>query len=267
VRPFFESRGQHLGTRDFADVLMAMASELELNLQLPGETFREVVEDGIGKLFAMNRGSVRAPSPGTFRNGLLQRGGWWDTSGTSSDAVPTPPQLPNAEEPQFSGVRDFHLIPFASIGLMDGSNSHLPWLQALPDPITTGTWRTWVEINHEVANRLGVNEGDVIRVTSDFGSIEALAYPHPGISPEVVAIPIGQGHIGTGRYAEGRGSNVYSILAPLKDSNSGALAWGATKVTIQRTGQWVRLPKFENTVPDFPEDEEHRIYQITSEDA
>ena len=51
VRPFFESRQVHLGTRNFADTLMAVAERMELELDLPGESFKEIVEDGARQLF------------------------------------------------------------------------------------------------------------------------------------------------------------------------------------------------------------------------
>ena len=49
--------------------------------------------------------------------------------------------------------------------------------------------------------------------------------------------------------AKDRGSNVMSIVSPLKDGQTNALAWSATRVRINKTGEWVRLPKFEGTVP------------------
>ena len=70
-----------------------------------------------------------------------------------------------------------------------------------------------------------------------------------------------------GRYARDRGANVFAILAPLEDSKSGAFAWAATKVNIEKTDAWVRVPKFENTVPDLPVDEHHRVYQTTANDS
>ena len=140
-------------------------------------------------------------------------------------------------------------------------------MQATPDPITTATWRTWIEINMHVAEDLDIREGDVVRVTSPRGSIEALAFPHPGVPPDTVSIPLGQGHAESGRYAKDRGANVFSILAPLTDADTGAIAWAATKVNIEKTDEWVRLPKFENTVVDFPEDDHGRVVQVTSEDS
>jgi anaerobic selenocysteine-containing dehydrogenase len=124
-----------------------------------------------------------------------------------------------------------------------------------------------VEINLAVAEEMDLREGDLVRVSSGRGSIEAIAYPHPGVSPNVVAIPMGQGHHASGRYAEGRGANVMEILEPLQDGTTGALAWSATKVDIEKLDQWVRLPKFENAVPDFPEDEEGHVLQVTRDDS
>ena len=271
VRPFFEPRGIHLGTRGFADVLLATAQGLNLDLGLPGDTFKDILQDGASQLFSMNRGSVRAPDFRSFWNGVLQRGGWWDASARATDTVPTPPSLQQIAEPSFA-TQDtdsfpFHLIPFASTSLGDGSGAPLPWLQATPDPVATATWRTWVEINLRTAERMGISEGDVVSVTSPHGTIEALALPHPGMPPDVVSIPIGQGHRAGGRYAEGRGANVFSILSPLADSVTGALAWAATRVSIEKTGRWIRLPKFENTVPELPVDEDQEVIQITTRDT
>lgn len=271
VRPFFEDRGAHLGTKGFADVLLTVSQGLGLELGLPGDTFKDVLEDGARQLFQKNRGSVRASDFQSFWNGVLQRGGWWDTSARSTEPPAPPEPLPIAPDPVFDSQGDakfpFHLMPFASTSLGDGRGAHLPWLQATPDPVTTGTWQTWVEINHRKAEEMGVAEGDVVRLVSRYGSIEALVYPHPGMPPDVVSVPIGQGHRAGGRYAEGRGSNVLSILAPLADETTGALAWAATRVAVEKTGRWIRLPKLENTVPDLPVDEERQIVRITRHDT
>jgi molybdopterin-containing oxidoreductase family iron-sulfur binding subunit len=124
-----------------------------------------------------------------------------------------------------------------------------------------------VEINLKVAEEMDLKEGDFVKVTSPVGSIEALAFPHPGMSPEVVSIPIGQGHSAGGRYAEKRGANVLSILLPLTDGETGALAWASTRVNIEKIEGWERLPKFENAAPDLAEDEDGQIIQLTPGDT
>jgi len=252
-------------------VLLTAAQNLSLNLGLAGETYKDILKDSAQKLFALNRGSVRAGDFNNFWNGMLQRGGWWDVNAKAKGAVPTPPQLPEAEEPKFDpqvpGRFNFHLVPFSSTGIGEGQGAHIPWLQATPDPITTATWLTWVEINIQTAEDMDLKEGDVVRVTSPRGSVDVLAYPHPGMPPDVVAIPMGQGHRAGGRYAEGRGANVFSILSDLTDESTGALAWSATRVSIEKLDKWIRLPKFENSVPEPPTDEEGLVIEVTSQDS
>jgi molybdopterin-containing oxidoreductase family iron-sulfur binding subunit len=59
----------------------------------------------------------------------------------------------------------------------------------------------------------------------------------PGIAPNIVAMPVGQGHTSYTRYASGRGANPVEILAPVNEPSTGALAWGATRVKVTRVGE------------------------------
>ena len=93
-----------------------------------------------------------------------------------------------------------HLYPSAAFA--DGRTAHLPWLQEMPDPMTTVMWGSWVEINPETAHKLEIHEGDVLTITSPQGSIELPAFLYPGLRPDVIAIPVGQGHTQFGRYAQ-----------------------------------------------------------------
>jgi len=85
--------------------------------------------------------------------------------------------------------------------------SSRPAVRSAPDPMTTARWWTWVELNPETARSLGVSDDDVVRVLSPHGQLEAPVVVYPGIRPDVVAIPVGQGHGDYGRFAERRGSN------------------------------------------------------------
>jgi anaerobic selenocysteine-containing dehydrogenase len=149
------------------------------------------------------------------------------------------PALHTYTEPRFDGdaaTYPFHFLPYASQAFNDGSAAHLPWLQEMPDPLTSAMWSSWVEINPQTAERLGVVQGDVIEVTSTQGTLRAPAMISPGIAPDIVAMPVGQGHESFTRYASGRGANPIAILAPLTESETGALAWAATRVKIARAG-------------------------------
>jgi anaerobic selenocysteine-containing dehydrogenase len=130
-----------------------------------------------------------------------------------------------------------------------GESAHLPWLQAAPDPITSITWQTWVELNPRLAANMGIAEGDILTIESPHGRLEAPAYISPAAPPEVLAMPLGQGHSGFGRWADGRGANPMLLLEPLADAATGALAYGATRVSFTRTGRRVPLPKLEGMAP------------------
>jgi molybdopterin-containing oxidoreductase family iron-sulfur binding subunit len=58
----------------------------------------------------------------------------------------------------------------------------------------------------------------------------------PGLAPDVVAMPVGQGHESFTRFASRRGVNPLTILAPIAEAETGALAWAATRVKIARAG-------------------------------
>ena len=142
-------------------------------------------------------------------------------------------------EPQFDGDASqypYHFMPYASTAFYDGSLAHLPWLQELPDPMTSGLWCSWVEINAKKAEELGVHQGDIIEVASTQGSLRAPAFLNPGIAPDAIAMPVGQGHTNFTRYATNRGANPRRILAPLTVGDTGELAWSATLVRIARVG-------------------------------
>jgi anaerobic selenocysteine-containing dehydrogenase len=106
----------------------------------------------------------------------------------------------------------------------------------MPDPLTSAMWSSWVEINPTTASRLGISLGDIVDVVSAHGSVRTAAYVSPGIAPDVLAMPLGQGHTTFTRYASGRGENPVDLLAPLTEETTGALAWAATRVKLTRVG-------------------------------
>jgi anaerobic selenocysteine-containing dehydrogenase len=112
--------------------------------------------------------------------------------------------------------------------------------------MTTARWGTWVELNPSTAADLGVANDDIVRVVSPHGSLEAPVVVYPGLRPDVVAMPVGQGHTDYGRFAERRGVNPIDLLAPATDPDTGALAWGATRVRLEATGRRRPLARLES---------------------
>jgi molybdopterin-containing oxidoreductase family iron-sulfur binding subunit len=97
-------------------------------------------------------------------------------------------------------------------------------------------WSSWVEINPMTAEKLGIAQGDVVEVTSGHGKVQTAAVISPGIAPDVIAMPAGQGHRTYTRYASGRGVNPVDLLGPVTEASTGAVAWAATRVSVARVG-------------------------------
>ncbi|MGH9200368.1 MAG: molybdopterin-containing oxidoreductase family protein [Vicinamibacterales bacterium] len=212
-------------TRSTPDVLIEIARKLQKPVALPWPSWEEGVKA---------RGAGRAGRAGEA--GQPGRGGSLDppTAGASKD-VP----LPATVDATFDGdpsQYEFHFIPYKSQALLDGSLAHLPWLQEMPDPLTSAMWSSWIEINPQTAARLGIGDGDLVEVTSAHGTLRSPAILSPGVAPNVIAMPMGQGHEHFTRYASGRGANPISILAPVTELQTGALAWAATRVRVTRVG-------------------------------
>ena len=130
----------------------------------------------------------------------------------------------------------FHFLPYPSIQFYDGSAAHLPWLQELPDPMTSAMWGSWVEINPQTAAKMNIAQGDILEIASPVGALRSPAFINPGLAPDIVAMPVGQGHSTFTRYASGRGQNPVEIIAPVAEATTGALAWAATRVKVARVG-------------------------------
>ena len=221
-------------TRAMADVLLEVSRSLAapLNPAFGWDTYEDMIEAAFRTL----------PAPAgatTLWRQAQEDGGWF---GEAEQQTPVPAsggqQALAFTEPQFDGDSaeyPFNFLPYASQAFLDGSLAHLPWLQELPDVLTTAMWSNWVEINPQTASSLGISDGDMVEIASGQGSIEAPALLSPGIAPGVIAMPVGQGHETFTRYASGRGSNPLRILAPVAEPETGSLAWAATRVRITRT--------------------------------
>jgi anaerobic selenocysteine-containing dehydrogenase len=215
-------------TRAMPDVLLEVGRKLKrpLNPPLAGQSYEAVLQASFASLPAEAWTTA-------------QQQGWWSPA-PGRPAVPgaAPNQSPVAAvDAQFDGAPNefpFNFLPYASQSFLDGSLAHLPWLQELPDVLSTAMWNSWVEINPQTAERLGIVQGDMVEITSGHGKLNAPAVLSPGIAPDAVAMPVGQGHDTYTRFASGRGANPISILSPTLEPETGTLAWASTRVRISK---------------------------------
>lgn len=240
-QPIIRPRHQ---TRATADVFLAVAAELggELGQALPWANEVELLTETLAPF------GEGAATPQAFWADWRRRGGYWTDAPelrapelAGAPAGPLAVSLPAAAGQEFPF--DLHLYP--SVLLFDGRGANKPWLQETPDPMTTLMWQTWIEIYPEDAHELGLEDGDVVRVISPAGEVEALVYRFPAMSRGVVAMPIGRGHEHYGRFAKDMGTNPLRLLASAA-AESGALTWASTRVRLEPTGRREDLSRFEN---------------------
>ena len=246
-------------TRATADVLLAAASaaggRLANALQFKDEV--AFIQSELLPLVGQQGAQFGAEEINAFTAYFQQFGGWWGTE----DALGAPAASAlngaiNLGEASFEGEGEFTLLPFVS-PVMAESGANKPWLQEVPDPTTTVTWNSWVEMNPETANELGIENDDVIQIISPAGTVEVSVYRYPAIRPDTIAIPFGQGHSAYGRYAQGRGVNPADLFS-LTYNEAGDLAFGAMKVSIKKVGSKRELARLESKIGVYGEGlEEH----------
>ncbi len=181
---------------------------------------------------------------------FLQHGGWWPvTTPAPAAATPAAPAPPPAITPQYQGAQadfPYFLDIYTHVLLSDGRGANQLWLQGVPDPVTTICWQTWVEMHPDTAAKLGMDFGDIARVTSPFGEVELPVYTHPGIRPDTVSIPTGQGHTDYGQFAQNRGANPMVLVGSQPASQGGGMMWANLRVKVEKTGKKMKLALFEN---------------------
>jgi anaerobic selenocysteine-containing dehydrogenase len=228
-------------TKATADVLLAAVSSLgnTLSSEISYSDEVDFLQQKITP-FIEAGGFYTASELPTFWSKWLQYGGWWKPESglrSASDSSNLNEIFTFEKTESVIEGKEFHLVSFGT-QMGDGHGANRPWLQETPDPMTTVTWNSWVEIHPETADHLGIHDDDIVTITGVSGteSIEAIVYRYPAIRPDTVAIPFGQGHSALGRYAEGRGCNPANLWSG-ESNQAGELAISDTKVTITPTGK------------------------------
>jgi Fe-S-cluster-containing dehydrogenase component/anaerobic selenocysteine-containing dehydrogenase len=137
------------------------------------------------------------------------------------------------------------LVLYPKVGLLDGRPAHNPWLQELPDPVTKAAWDNYACLSPQTAERLGVRQDDLVRITAGSVAIELPVLIQPGQHANVVAVALGYGRQGTNRFAQvgpqwiearpsvGPNGLVGVNAAPLLRLDGGALHYTRADVRVE----------------------------------
>lgn len=220
------------GTLHAGDVLLRTAGK-------PG-TFKDYLQTRWRELHArFGRGRTFEE----FWTDALQHGGIYGDAPAQS--VRLGARFYDEAAPLFAGLAagaasaKVSLMVFPSLAWHDGRGANKPWLQELPDPVSKITWHAWVEVHPEAAAKWQLANGDVLLLTSDYGAVRAPVWITPGVRPDVLAVPTGQGHKAYGRYARDRSFNAFELLGDTATPFGGRSF--QVGVTVVKTGDHRRL--------------------------
>ncbi|MCC6811009.1 MAG: TAT-variant-translocated molybdopterin oxidoreductase [Deltaproteobacteria bacterium] len=207
--------------------LLGGKSDIEIVAQMTGSTAPkgyELVRE------TLKTGFVGADFEKAWRRAL--HAGVVEGSAQKPTTAPTFAATVNDATKAKAAASGFDLVFVPSASVWDGRFANNPWLQELPDPMTKLTWDNAALVSPAAAQKLGVTPGtgtqfipggDLVKITTKTGSVEAAVWVQPGLADDTVVIALGYGRTAELSVASGAGFNVY----PLRSSDAQWLESGA----------------------------------------
>ncbi len=100
-----------------------------------------------------------------------------------------------------NAISGMEVVIKADSTLYDGRFANIAWLQELPDPMTKITWDNVALMSPSTAEGLGVENEDVVEITSNGQTIKIAAWIQPGHADNSITLTVGYGREGIGRVA------------------------------------------------------------------
>ncbi len=254
-------------TRATGDVFLDLARRVGLERALPWQDVAALSRAEVDRLYEARRGAIvgsqfdaawvrMMEGAGWWAPGyasadelwkrLRESGGWWDPfydHGDWSRVLRTPSGRFDFRPDVTRQIADvtpiteggLSLILFEPLPIAGGTGAELPFLQELLDPGHEERWETWGEIHPETAAALHIHNGTWIRVASAHQAVVIRARVTERVVPGAIAIPVGLGKIGGGRWADGVGVNPLRLLDGARERFSSLPDFGSAKVLVSET--------------------------------
>ncbi len=223
---FLESWGDGLAFDGTVSVIQPMIlplwkgwSSLRVLSALANEN-SEDTPDAVRKTFLEQKAEELWPE--FLRSGFLRDSAWPTVSDHLKPAAVRQALL---QCPSSSGLE---LVFLRSSSVNDGRFAENPWLQETPDFVTKLVWDNAVLVAPATADRLGIQDGEILEISAGSSSIRAGVLLAPAHAEDSFAIALGYGRQLSGK--DTFGFNAY----PLRESDSLRFRSG---IQVHRTGE------------------------------
>jgi len=215
--------GKPVDARSTGDILLGVGRQA-LGLEegkgpLKWASFQELVREEWQKHAKEYAAGQAFPE---FWEAALKRGGAWRRPSSASVALRKEAARAPQSQLQLAGDGTHVLIVYPSGRFFDGRDADKSWLHETPDTMTQVAWDAWVEVPLDTARQMGLERGDLVKLTSPHGTIDLPAYPYEYLYPGTVAVQMGQGHSFPGAYALGVRGKDATNSQPAAFLNAGA---------------------------------------------
>ncbi len=209
IRPIFN-------TRQFQDSLLTwMGTE---------QTFSDYLETNWKKNFFPKQEKYAGFDKFWFQ--CKQDGVFYVASQETSQPAFKPTRLKVAK-PGNSGLE---LALYEKISMGTGKYANNPWLQEMPDPVSTATWDNYVTVSPAFAKAKGLEQEDVVTIND---KLELPVLIQPGQTEGTLGIAIGYGRSHAGKVGNDVGKNVYGLI----NAGNGIKNLLGTVVTLKKTSK------------------------------
>jgi len=133
------------------------------------------------------------------------------------------------------------LAPDASV--FDGRYINNAWLQEAPDPVTKLTWENAAWIGSVTFRRLGLKDGQHVKISVGGAEIEIPAIEAPGHVTNSITLPLGYGQKGVGEVGSDRGVNAYALR-----KQPGIFVLGGAKIEVLPAMAELAITQEQNTM-------------------
>jgi molybdopterin-containing oxidoreductase family iron-sulfur binding subunit len=118
--------------------------------------------------------------------------------------------------------------------VFDGRFANNGWMQELPKPVTKLTWDNAVWMSPAMAQKMSLQNGDVVELKSGSRSVRGPVWLTPGHADTAVTVHLGYGRTRMGRLANQVGFQANAV-------RSGEAPYIASNIQITKTGDWFQL--------------------------